>query len=166
MSSALAIAFTQRLTGEEVLPAPWLSYQQQLAALLDKDPDTLPPNPGPPVPAIFRLNKNDAPMVNTCLTYRFAQGLVDRRFADGNFAVEYPIADVEIWEHTRGALLITDIEDLILRLVDTRHGAPVLPLQNGFAYECEPLTTLLEDYDKDLNAWFGLMRLKFTEARF
>src|SRR5690348_12175317 len=167
MSTAINKAIYARLTGLEILTGAGLQAQQDLAALLATDPDTLPPNPGPPLPAVFNCNKNDAPAVYPLVTFRPGAGMIDGHFEDGTMAVDHAYYDFEIWENTREGTVITDIADALERLLDQRRpGATPIALASGYLYWSETFVPIQVIYDDVLNAWFGLWRVRFIEARF
>ena len=167
MSSALKTALYARLTGAEGLTGIYLAAQTALAALLTTDINTglaLPNRAA--ADAVWYGNRDDSPGgVYPILTYRESGGgMVDRRFRGA--AVNMPIYDLEIWDDSRSATRISDIDEQLQILLDKRRGVPDLPVASGLAYSVEVLMPLMTQYDDKLHAWSGLTRYKAVEARF
>lgn len=162
MSTTLSMGIYARLTGEEVMQAPWSDYQASLSALLGTDPDTT-------APCVCFMDTNDSAQPQddegqflSCITFRPSGGTPDNRFKDG-FAVDDVIYDFEFWDYTRGATVITDIYGLVRRLLERRMDAPRMNLETNDRVECvwlEALTGLTVVPDKERNGWFGLIRYR------
>lgn len=159
MSTALHRAIYARLAGTEVLTGAALSAQTALAALLAMDPDTSRPA------ALFG-NKNDAALVYPLITFRPSAGSIDGRFADG-LAMDDGVYDLEIWDNARGEAMLSDIEEQVMLLLDMRRQvAPLLPIAVGHLYWSEVMVPMQVIYDNRINAWAGLTRYRFVEAKY
>jgi hypothetical protein len=164
MSSAVATAIYNRLTGIEVLTGAALAAQTALAALLATDPDT-------GKPAVSRMNKNLAPVVYPIITFRAAGGIPDRTWSDGSGVVDHAYYNLEIWSNDTGGNTLTDIEEQVSALLDMRRPAcAALPLpapdSSHYCWYSEMFVCSEELYDDTINAWFVLIRLKVIEGRF
>ncbi len=163
MSTDLSKAIYARLAGNEVMETPFSDYQASLAALLGTDPDTTEP-------AVYFAATNDSaqPIDDdgnflSCITFRPSGGTPDLRFRDG-LAIGDILLDFEIWDYSRGATVITDINWFVKRLLERRLNAPPLDLVAGECVWFEPLTGLVVMQDKERNGWFGLVRYRANHA--
>jgi hypothetical protein len=168
MSSALNTAIYRRLAGIESMAAKWTAYQASLAALLGPDGKTS----SPVRPQVFAGNLNDQVLAKGAdavllpvVTFRVsANGSIKNMPPDG-LAIDYPIYDFEFWSFGRQANVITDIEDAVNHLLDSRYGVPPLPVGSGESVWCDPFVTMAALYDDRRNGWVGLSRFKIVEAR-
>ncbi len=164
MSSALTVAIASRLNGTEVITGypTATAAQSGLASLLG----TVTQSNGVPKPAILFASKSSFPLLFPAVTFRPCAGQPDLRFRDG-LKVEGALYDVEIWDNGRDSTLITDIAEYIEELLDSARAlAPVLPMTKGYCYWAESTLPLNILVDSKINAWVGVTRYRFEEARF
>jgi hypothetical protein len=163
MSTALDTAITARLTGTEVLTSDGLLAQQALAALLATDPDTSKP-------AVFKGNYSDLdPVVYPVITFRESAGSIDRRFRRSTGVMTGAVYSFEIWDNSRDGRRITNIEEYLQQLLDDSRatlGSPLMTLSAGKLFESGVHVPLQIVYDRDYNAWAGLVLYHFRENRY
>ncbi len=164
MSSALNAAIVGRLNGTEVLTGAALTVQQQLVALLGVDPQTSKP-------AVRWMDTKrmigGASTIYPVICLRQSGGSPDRRFGADTGIIGNPLYDIEIWSNSRDDRVITDIYDKVEQLLDRRRQVVDCPaLSSGKLFWGEAFTELAVVPDPNINAWCGLVRWLFVEARY
>lgn len=150
--SALADAIYDRLAGIEALADEALEAQQALNTLLGGDA----PN------RIWQGNRDNA-VAFPALTYRPDGGFPDNRFASDVGGISNVRFSFEFWTDSPARNVLTDIADAVDWLLNERRGvADLLPLAKGRVWHMEAATDLVEGYDPERNAWYGLKQYLFV----
>ncbi len=157
MSSAINQALYARFTGTEVLTGEFRDYQTQMAERLAANPkkDNKPA-------VVFSSFAETA--LYPCITFRPDAGTNDKRFSVSS-SVRHPIYSSEVWSQSKDSSEITDIAELVDRLILSSLGAPPLPVAVGRIHLVETFVELIVLPDIARNAWVGLTRYKFVERR-
>jgi hypothetical protein len=156
----LNTAVRARLIGDEDLTGWPTAQAAQVAfgAALGKEKDGV-------TPSIRKTFSGTTPAVVPCVTFRSSAGAIDGRVADG-LAVGDPIIDMEIWVDRPNQARLSDIEQYLLILLDMRLAlVPALPLSSGICWWTELFVEPFDDYDKDRNLFYELVRFRCKTGR-
>lgn len=158
MSAALNNAIYARLAGTERMSGAAKKAQVALAALLGTDARTQRP-------AVVFGNKART-SVFPCITFRPSGGGPAFETVEGA-SVSGVLYDFEFWEKGLSSDLLCNIADSVERLLNTRRGVakPMRLANQHKLFDSVTLTEMTLLYDSQSNAWFGLQRYQFTEAR-
>jgi hypothetical protein len=146
MSQALRTAIVSRI-----------AIDTSLTALLAKDPAD------GTSPAVFNVNKNQAPPVYPCLTYRIEMANPDKRFrpvpaGSGPSTIEDYYLDFEGWSQADDS---ADCDTMLARLDALLENATFALADGSNVFRSERISAKPDLYDNKLNAWYLLARYRF-----
>lgn len=155
MSLALNKAILNRLR-QETLSGDFATAQAQLLALLGTTPQGQP---------AIRYGAKGSSVDYPEITFR-EDGGVESLGGSDIAIIDQSIYRFELWETTRNATILPTMARCLERLLDRRHGAPLLVLEQGTCKYHELFTRMSGPFpDTDINAFFGVLAFRFIEAR-
>jgi hypothetical protein len=81
--------------------------------------------------------------------------------------LQHSVRRFEIWTNETASSFFHEAGDALEKMFDMRRGAPVLTIDgDGYCWEGALFTAMQAPFfDKELNAWYGMIAFTFLEAR-
>jgi hypothetical protein len=160
MSSSLRNAVYDRLAGIEDLSAyaAQAAAQAALVALLG----TTTLKGGATKRAVHHGTRSLTDAEYPAITYRFVAGSAAAQTLAG--VIEGVAVALEVWSQVGPAQLAT-MDGYIEVLLDCRRGAPAFEWSDGGCFHMEAQSGILDGYDPERRAWYGLRMWRMIEER-